>query len=129
MVEAHRKVNFVDREFTVVAERTLKSVPDRPLVIDVADIEAPPGTLIGEFDYGQLIAESDAGFDCVWPADEMGRDRAELYARCLTGYACIALRAIQDSAERDIAVWHNATGETIRGSPEQKPGSLRLTSL
>jgi fatty-acyl-CoA synthase len=27
------------------------SVPDRPLVIDIADIEAPPETSIGEFDY------------------------------------------------------------------------------
>ena len=77
----------------------------------------------------QLIAESDAGFDCVWPAVEMGRDRAELCVRCLTGHACVARRAIQDSAERDMAVWYYATGETIRGSPEQQPRSPRLTSV
>jgi fatty-acyl-CoA synthase len=63
LVEANCKVKLVDRDFTAVAERTLDSIPDGPLAIDIADIEAPPETSIGVFDCVQLIAESDSGFD------------------------------------------------------------------
>jgi fatty-acyl-CoA synthase len=64
------KVLFVDREFAALAADALAYVPDRPLVIDIADLEAPPGTSIGELDYEQLLEEGDPEFDGVWPADE-----------------------------------------------------------
>jgi fatty-acyl-CoA synthase len=64
------KVLFVDREFAALAADALEHVPDRPLVIDIADLEAPPGTSIGELDYEQLLEEGDPDFEGVWPADE-----------------------------------------------------------
>jgi fatty-acyl-CoA synthase len=64
------KVLFVDREFAALAADALEHVPDRPLVIDIADLEAPPGASIGELDYEQLLGEGDPDFEGVWPADE-----------------------------------------------------------
>ena len=64
------KVLLVDREFAAVAADALEHVPDRPLVIDIADLEAPPGSSIGELDYEQLLGEGDPDFEGVWPADE-----------------------------------------------------------
>ena len=64
------KVLFVDREFAALTADALKHIPDSPLVIDIADLEAPPGISIGELDYEQLLEEGDPGFNGVWPADE-----------------------------------------------------------
>jgi fatty-acyl-CoA synthase len=64
------KVLFVDREFAALAADALEHIPDRPLVIDVADLEAPAGTSIGELDYERLLEGGDPDFDGVWPADE-----------------------------------------------------------
>ncbi len=64
------KVLLVDREFSALAEQALAGIPDRPLVIDIADIEAPPGKSIGELEYEQFLAEGTAEFEGIWPADE-----------------------------------------------------------
>ena len=64
------KVLFVDREFAALAADALERVPNRPLVIDIADLEAPPGASIGALDYEQLLGEGDPDFEGVWPADE-----------------------------------------------------------
>ena len=64
------KVLFVDREFAALAADALERIPNRPLVIDIADLEAPPGASIGALDYEQLLGEGDPDFEGVWPADE-----------------------------------------------------------
>ncbi|WP_213309111.1 AMP-binding protein [Paraburkholderia sacchari] len=64
------KVLFVDREFAELAARALESLHDKPLVIDIADLEAPPGPSIGELEYETLLAEGDPCFEGVWPLDE-----------------------------------------------------------
>ncbi|MFM0342339.1 AMP-binding protein [Paraburkholderia fungorum] len=64
------KILLVDREFSALAADALKDIPDGPLVIDIADPEAPQGASIGELDYEQLLSEGEADFEGIWPADE-----------------------------------------------------------
>lgn len=64
------KVLFVDREFSSLASKALEQIEHKPLVIDIADIEAPNGDLIGEMEYEAFLAEGDADFSGVWPEDE-----------------------------------------------------------
>lgn len=64
------RVLLVDREFTALAAQALDQIPDKPLVIDIADLEAPPGAPIGELEYEKFLEEGDPDFEGVWPADE-----------------------------------------------------------
>ncbi|MBT0961218.1 AMP-binding protein [Denitromonas iodatirespirans] len=64
------RVLLVDREFAGLAAAALAGSALRPLVIDIADLEAPPGETIGSLDYEALLAEGDPTFEGVWPDDE-----------------------------------------------------------
>ncbi len=64
------RVLLVDREFAELASRALAQLPDRPLVVDIADTLAPDGPAIGDLEYEQLLAAGDPAFEGVWPADE-----------------------------------------------------------
>ena len=70
LLHGESKVLFVDREFAALAAQALEHIPDRPFVIDIEDLEAPPGASIGELDYEQLLGEGDSDFEGVWPEDE-----------------------------------------------------------
>ncbi|MES2070515.1 MAG: acyl-CoA synthetase [Pseudomonadota bacterium] len=64
------KVLFVDREFSALAAQALANISDRPLVIDIADIEAPLGEPVGELDYERFLKDGTPEFKGIWPADE-----------------------------------------------------------
>ncbi|MCA1322899.1 AMP-binding protein [Herbaspirillum sp. alder98] len=64
------KVLLVDREFSDLVAQAVEGVPIKPLIVDINDLEAPPGNPIGALDYEALLAEGDPGFPGVWPVDE-----------------------------------------------------------
>ncbi|TWC71059.1 acyl-CoA synthetase [Herbaspirillum sp. SJZ099] len=64
------KILLVDREFSDLVSQAVASLPGKPLIVDINDLEAPPGNAIGELDYEALLAEGDPDFPGVWPADE-----------------------------------------------------------
>ena len=64
------KVLFVDREFSALAASALEQLDSKPLIIDIADIEAIGGELIGTMEYEAFLAEGDPDFAGVWPTDE-----------------------------------------------------------
>ena len=64
------KALITDREFAPVIEKALAAVKRRPLVIDIDDVLAPPGALLGETDYETFLASGDPAFDWWLPADE-----------------------------------------------------------
>ncbi|PXX37075.1 MULTISPECIES: acyl-CoA synthetase [Burkholderia] len=64
------KILLVDREFSSLAASALEQLENKPLVIDIADIEAASGDPIGELEYEAFLAEGDPDFSGVWPSDE-----------------------------------------------------------
>lgn len=64
------KILFVDREFSALVAQALSTMSAPPLVIDVADTEAPPGESIGEMEYEQFLSQGNADFKGIFPADE-----------------------------------------------------------
>jgi fatty-acyl-CoA synthase len=64
------KVLITDREFSGVIGKALESVADRPLIIDIDDPLAKGGTLLGDMNYEQFLAQGDAGFAWELPKDE-----------------------------------------------------------
>ena len=64
------KVLLVDREFSALAARALAMLPAPPRVIDINDLEAPPGSPIGELDYESLLAGGDPAYAGRLPDDE-----------------------------------------------------------
>ncbi|AFQ49812.1 AMP-binding protein [Burkholderia cepacia] len=64
------KVLLVDRKFANLACKALEPLDEKPLVVDIADLEAPPGPSIGQLEYEALLAEGDSDFAGVWPVDE-----------------------------------------------------------
>jgi 3-(methylthio)propionyl---CoA ligase len=64
------KALITDREFAPVIEKALAATKRRPLVIDIDDALAPPGTLLGEMDYEKFLATGDPAFAWQGPADE-----------------------------------------------------------
>jgi fatty-acyl-CoA synthase len=66
------RVLITDREFAPVVAVALASIPtaNRPLVIDVDDVLAPPGELLGEMDYETFLASGDPDFAYTLPPDE-----------------------------------------------------------
>jgi fatty-acyl-CoA synthase len=64
------KVLFTDREFSGVIAKALSLLETKPLVIDIDDVLAPPGALLGEMDYERFIADGDADFAWQKPPDE-----------------------------------------------------------
>ena len=66
------KILLTDREFAAPMEAALAMLPAdaRPLVIDIDDVEAPPGKLLGAMDYEAFIAGGDPNFAYDLPPDE-----------------------------------------------------------
>ncbi len=66
------KLLITDREFatTVAAALDLMAPDSRPIVIDVDDVLAPPGALLGEAEYEAFLASGDPAFPIAGPADE-----------------------------------------------------------
>jgi fatty-acyl-CoA synthase len=64
------KILLVDREFAELVARAVADLAVKPLMIDINDVQAPPGKAIGTLDYESLLLEGDPGFEGVWPADE-----------------------------------------------------------
>jgi len=101
------KVLVTDREFSATIEPALGKVKNRPLVIDVDDIEyGGEGQRLGEFDYETFIDESTANF--------ARRARAEpLVAQSDSGHA--AWGRSQDAGRRAVASAHRALDPRRRG--------------
>jgi fatty-acyl-CoA synthase len=53
------KVLICDREFGATARQALALLETRPLVVDIDDIQAGDGELIGELDYEAFLAQGD----------------------------------------------------------------------
>ena len=64
------KVLFTDREFSDTVQQALEIASVDPIVIDVDDVLAPRGKLLGERDYENFISEGDPDFAWQLPADE-----------------------------------------------------------
>ncbi len=66
------RVLITDREFAPTVAAALATIPaeHRPLVIDVDDVLAPPGALLGEMDYEAFLASGDPDFAYDLPPDE-----------------------------------------------------------
>jgi fatty-acyl-CoA synthase len=65
------KVLITDREFAPTIEAALAQTRNRPVVVDIDDpLHDGDGRRLGETDYEALLAEGDAAFEPVPPADE-----------------------------------------------------------
>ncbi|MBM3490492.1 MAG: acyl-CoA synthetase [Alphaproteobacteria bacterium] len=64
------KVLLTDRELSPIIEAALKLVKTRPVVIDIDDMPAAGGKLLGEIEYEAFIAGGDAGYVGPALADE-----------------------------------------------------------
>lgn len=64
------KVLLVDREFAAMVSKAVAGMAQPPRIIDINDLEAPPGTAIGETDYESFIASGDAAFPGIFPDNE-----------------------------------------------------------
>ncbi len=61
---------IVDRELSSVVEPALALMKQVPLVIDIDDVQADGGKLLGDIDYEGLLAEGDAAARFHQPEDE-----------------------------------------------------------
>ena len=64
------KVLLVDQELAELAAHALGHLAKKPLVIDIADVLAPPGPRIGALEYEDFLAEGDPSYSWVKPTDE-----------------------------------------------------------
>jgi fatty-acyl-CoA synthase len=64
------KVLIADTEFSGVIGKALERLPNKPLIIDIDDPSGKGGTLLGELNYEQFLAEGDPTFAWQLPADE-----------------------------------------------------------
>ncbi len=64
------KVLITDTEFSPTIGRALALLDTKPLVIDIADPQGPGGERLGALDYESFLAEGDADFAELTPADE-----------------------------------------------------------
>ena len=65
------KVLVTDREYAPIVARALQLARARPLVVDVDDpLYAGPGDRLGPFEYEELLADGDPGFEWTFPPDE-----------------------------------------------------------
>ena len=68
---ADAKLLLVDREWGAVARVALAALPEPPLVVEIADPEAPtPGASIGGIEYEAFLAGGDPDAPGRMPADE-----------------------------------------------------------
>ncbi len=73
MQHAETKVLFVDKEFSVVIDKALHMVPNKPLVIDIEDPNfagSDDMRAIGSMTYDELLAEGDADYEYPRLEDE-----------------------------------------------------------
>ena len=61
---------ITDREFSATVQAALAQLDNPPLVIDVDDVLAVGGELIGEIEYEEFLQGGDPEFDWNLPADE-----------------------------------------------------------
>ena len=64
------KVLFTDREFSKTIKTALELTDVKPIVIDIDDILAPEGELLGETNYEDFIADGDPNFEWNLPDNE-----------------------------------------------------------
>ena len=64
------KVLITDREFSGVVAEALERVSERPLVIDIDDVLADGGELIGDIEYEAFLDEGAPDFAYAPPGDE-----------------------------------------------------------
>ena len=64
------KVLFTDREFSETIKDALKIASVQPTVIDVDDVLAPPGDLLGKHDYEAFIDTGASDYHWAMPSDE-----------------------------------------------------------
>jgi fatty-acyl-CoA synthase len=64
------KVLITDTEFSFVIGKALERMPNKPLVIDIDDPQGKGGSLLGEMNYEQFLAEGDPNFEWELPTDE-----------------------------------------------------------
>jgi fatty-acyl-CoA synthase len=64
------KVLLVDREFSAMVRQAVAGMAQPPRIIDINDLDAPPGAAIGETDYESFIASGDPAFAGIFPTDE-----------------------------------------------------------
>jgi fatty-acyl-CoA synthase len=64
------KVLLTDKEFSTTIKKALEDCSSAPLVIDVDDIFAGDGELIGEMDYEAFISTGDPEYEWQLPEDE-----------------------------------------------------------
>src|SRR5262245_20581283 len=64
------KAFLVDRQLSGVANEALAKLKSRPLVVDIDDIYAESGEVIGELEYEQLLERGSVDDAIEWPADE-----------------------------------------------------------
>ena len=70
LAHAETRLLLVDREFAAIAAEALASLRNPPDVIDIDDPMAVGGTSIGGIEYERFLAQGDANFAWVPPADE-----------------------------------------------------------
>jgi fatty-acyl-CoA synthase len=64
------KVLIMDSEFSGVIGKALERLPKKPLIIDIDDPRGKGGSLLGELNYEQFLAQGDPQFAWELPADE-----------------------------------------------------------
>ena len=64
------RVLITDREFSAVVKQALAEMSTPPLVIDIDDVLAEGGELVGEIDYESFLAEGEANAEFNEPVDE-----------------------------------------------------------
>ncbi len=69
---AETKLLIVDKEFSGLAKNAIQLMKGhKPIVVDYVDPEFPvEGERLGSIEYEQFIADGDAEFEWLWPADE-----------------------------------------------------------
>ena len=67
---AEAKVLFTDREFSKTIKTALELAEANPIVIDIDDVLAPDGELLGETNYENFIANGDPNFAWTLPENE-----------------------------------------------------------
>ena len=72
LAHGEARVLITDREFasTIAAALDLLPAGSRPVVIDVDDPLAPPGAMLGDFEYEAFLASGDPHFPVTLPGDE-----------------------------------------------------------
>ncbi|MGI9521732.1 MAG: AMP-binding protein, partial [Hyphomicrobiaceae bacterium] len=64
------KILFADREFHSTIKPALEQMRDKPLVVDVADVETDDKQHIGQSEYEEFVASGDPNFLYDGPKDE-----------------------------------------------------------